>query len=292
MRYLIDHELRLAFATPVREHHCEVRLAPSSSATQQVSVARLLIEPAAEVHGFCDYFGNRVHAFDVVAPHTQLVARLHVEVETLLHNPFAYTVIAPARERDWIADTLKSQPWLWDYVLHRSNVVPPLTRLAADRQWPAYDPQHAVLDAVLAATEWVADTLAYRSDLAAAGVLAEALKAGSGCCHDLAHLLIAIVRAWGVPARFVGGYQDPDYLDEADDAQPAPHGWAEVLIPGAGWRGFDPTTRLVTNDTYVTAVVGRDAGDTTAYRDTLKGDDAAAVPDVTLRLQRQQDAQQ
>jgi hypothetical protein len=59
MRYLIEHETKLAFREPVREHHCELRLAPQESAHQKVARMRLEIEPDAELHSYTDCFGNR-----------------------------------------------------------------------------------------------------------------------------------------------------------------------------------------------------------------------------------------
>jgi transglutaminase-like putative cysteine protease len=69
------------------------------------------------------------------------------------------------------------------------------------------------------------------------------LAARAGVCQDFAHLLIALVRSWGFPARYVMGYLDPGYI-QSPDIKPTTHAWAEVLIPGAGWRGFDATRQL------------------------------------------------
>src|SRR2546430_8823398 len=32
------------------------------------------------------------------------------------------------------------------------------------------------------------------------------LAAGRGVCQDFAHIMIAIARSWGIPARYVSGY--------------------------------------------------------------------------------------
>ena len=79
------------------------------------------------------------------------------------------------------------------------------------------------------------------------------------CCQDFAHLLIvASCARWGVPARYVMGYRRPGRTPRTTREAQATHAWAEVLVPGAGWRGFDPVHRLVANDTYVTVAIGRD----------------------------------
>lgn len=60
-----------------------------------------------------------------------------------------------------------------------------------------------------------------------------------GSCRDLTVLYIAAARNAGLAARFVSGY----YFDQSPK-HPQLHAWAEVYIPGAGWRGFDPTLGL------------------------------------------------
>ena len=50
-------------------------------------------------------------------------------------------------------------------------------------------------------------------------------------------LMVACCRVVGLPARFVSGYQ---LLEPAPDQYDL-HAWAEIYLPGAGWRGFDPS---------------------------------------------------
>jgi transglutaminase-like putative cysteine protease len=289
MRYVIEHETRLTFAQPVREHQCELRLMPSDSSAQRVHAASITVEPAAELDSYVDYFGNQVHHFSIAGPHTQLVTRLHAEVETLLSNPFEFPLVPPHREPDWIAEALKAQPRLCDYVLSHGPATPDLTRgELPDLDVPQHSPSRHILDSVLAATEWIGSALQYQPAATPVhAALAEVWKARAGVCQDFAHLLIAVVRSWGIPARYVMGYQDPECAE--DEEQPAaPHAWAEVLVPGAGWRGFDATARLLANDCYVAVAVGRDSFDAAPQRGTFKGEESEEAPEVILRIAREQ----
>ena len=74
------------------------------------------------------------------------------------------------------------------------------------------------------------------------GVLApgETLRLGQGSCRDMATLFVESCRRLGIAARFVSGYVHGP-ATEAGGA--ATHAWAEVYLPGAGWKGFDPHTR-------------------------------------------------
>jgi transglutaminase-like putative cysteine protease len=269
----------------VWEHHVEVRLTPQHNAHQHVITAEVAIDPACEPHSYHDCFGNRVHYCSLIAPHDQLAVRGHAVVDTALDNPFDYPVVPPARERQWVAESLRAQPRLWDYVLHRSAQTPDLTTLTVPGLVvPAHQPEQPLLNAVMAALEWIGETIAHTPGFPPALTkLEEALGRRTGTCQDLAHLLISTVRAWGFPARYVMGYQDPE--NGADD-EPVHdlHAWAEVLVPGAGWRGFDPTTQLVANQTYVAVAVGRDAGDALPIKTVFKGGDAAgaAAPETAV----------
>jgi transglutaminase-like putative cysteine protease len=68
----------------------------------------------------------------------------------------------------------------------------------------------------------------------------------SGSCRDFVLLFMAVCRAIGLAARFVSGYEagDPAYEQML-------HAWAEVYLPGAGWRGYDPTMGIAVCDRHV-----------------------------------------
>jgi transglutaminase-like putative cysteine protease len=289
MRYLIDHTLTITFSQPVREHHCELRLAPPENSAQRVHALRIATEPAAQVATYVDYFGNPVHHFSVIAPHAAVEVLLQADVETLLSNPFDYALVPAAQEREWIARALTATPRLWDYVLHRSDLVPDPQRLP-DLEWPRYETGRSVCDLVTAAGVWAASLVDFAADAAPQDGLQAALEARVVPARDLAHLVIAAVRAWGLPARFVSGYTDPQQADDSD-APPAPaqHAWAEVLIPGAGWRGFDAVHGLVANDAYITVAVGRDAAEAAPCRSSFKGGDERETRAMSLRVKRTHD---
>lgn len=293
MRYVIEHNTVLTFPRPVREHQCELRLAPQENTWQRVSSTQITVDPAADLFTYTDVFGNRVHHFGLISPHECLVTRLSAEVETLMTNPFDYDPIPVPREREWIADALHSDPRFWDYMLHRSPATPDLDRLGVaelDLVLPVYDTQRPLLESVQAAMEWIDSTLSYEAGTTDVhSPLKDVLAARSGVCQDYAHLLIALVRWWGFPARYAMGYLDPGYFEsETAVTQQATHAWAEVLIPGAGWRGFDATHRLVTNETYIAVAVGRDSLDAAPQRGAFKGEGGGEPPEITLKVTNQQ----
>ena len=76
------------------------------------------------------------------------------------------------------------------------------------------------------------------------------LRERIGSCRDLAMLMVEACRSIGIPSRFVSGYHFEDPLPSELDL----HAWAELYIPGAGWRGFDPTGKGLIDDRYLTLV--------------------------------------
>jgi transglutaminase-like putative cysteine protease len=286
VHYLIEHETHVTFATAVREHHCEVRLTPRASPAQRVVRPEVHVEPGSDVLGFVDYFANQVHAIGIVQPHSSLVLSVRAEVETLLANPFDYASVAVRHERDWVDRQLHAVPRLWDFVLHRSAWVPELTRgpIRQAVAWPAWDASRSLLENVQAASAWLHQAFRERApDEPPPATLEEMLAAGTATPGDLAHALVALVRSWEFAARYACGYRE---VDSEEGWRLEPHAWAEVLVPGAGWRGFDPDSQLVANDTFITLAVGRDVADTVALRCTYKDDATTGTTRSTVRGKR------
>ncbi len=82
---------------------------------------------------------------------------------------------------------------------------------------------------------------------------AETLKKKSGSCRDFATLFLEACRCLGLASRFVSGYM----LSGATGLDASTHAWAEVYLPGGGWKGFDPTLGLLTTSQHVPVAVSR-----------------------------------
>jgi transglutaminase-like putative cysteine protease len=137
---------------------------------------------------------------------------------------------------------------------------PDATITAAARALGGGDP----LEVALRCSSWVQARLAYgagRTTVATSA--ADALAGGVGVCQDHAHLMIALCRAAGVPARYVSGHLV---------GEPQPHAWVEVIVPGphvasdgagAIAVAVDPCHDRLADRRYLTVAVGRDYTDVT-----------------------------
>ncbi len=86
------------------------------------------------------------------------------------------------------------------------------------------------------------------------GVQAPALTLArnSGSCRDFAALFLEACRHLGLASRFVSGYL---YAAATEAGNASTHAWAEVYLPGAGWKGFDPTSGEVTGNRHIGVAV-------------------------------------
>jgi transglutaminase-like putative cysteine protease len=75
---------------------------------------------------------------------------------------------------------------------------------------------------------------------------AQTLADKRGSCRDYTTLFMAACRCLGMASRFVSGYLFGNPQQEFQL-----HAWAEVYLPGAGWRGFDPTEGSVVGNRHI-----------------------------------------
>lgn len=94
----------------------------------------------------------------------------------------------------------------------------------------------------------------------------QAFQLGQGVCQDYAHILIALCRGAGIPARYVAGFLVGEGYS---------HGWVEVFQPVDETQGYwiplDPTNQLQVTDQHIKIAVGRDARDCQLNRGIFRG---------------------
>lgn len=119
------------------------------------------------------------------------------------------------------------------------------------------------------AHDWAARAITYRVGVTGTQTpAAMALHLGQGVCQDYAHIMLALLRTLGIPARYVSGH----LIGEG-----APHAWVEVLLlnSNADQRpsvvAFDPTHHRRVGPNYITVAVGRDFADVTSTSGVFSG---------------------
>lgn len=108
----------------------------------------------------------------------------------------------------------------------------------------------------------------------------ETITRREGTCRDFAHLFIESVRTAGLASRYVSGYLCSSPGSNREDHT---HGWCEVYLPGAGWRGFDPTNGILAGPHHVAVATSLLAGDIPPVEGSYCGeDDLMAAHEVTI----------
>ncbi|MEM7681343.1 MAG: transglutaminase family protein [Planctomycetota bacterium] len=293
--FRIRHLTRYEFEAPVREAVMEARLQPRDDQGQSVVAFDLSISPRVPVSSYRDWAGNTVHHFDIPRTHTHQ----EVAAESVVRVDWS------ARQQDFPQalpeDTwqhyaqLRAMPENIDMVLastfaHRSDRLADLTQtLEVGR---AKDP----LSTVWHASHAIYMHFAYKPESTQVdSPIDDAIESRSGVCQDFAHILIALLRGLGIPARYVSGYlvpeseeqdqkKDPGSVDGGAGAQPAEasHAWVEAMLPTLGWVGIDPTHDRWAFDGYIRTAIGRDYADVPPVRGVYRG---SAESELTVAVE-------
>jgi transglutaminase-like putative cysteine protease len=261
----IVHKTRYRYAGPIAETVMEVRLRPMDGNGQRCIQFELDVSSGIQPHEYRDGYGNRVHYFNLVRPHTGLSVTSKSIVETGIEP-----------------DQDPGEDLVQDFLRFRSPVkdVPGVRELAARHN--IEDPESGV--SVESALEDLTLTISqeFTYDRAVTNVYSavdDVLALRAGVCQDFAHLFIAVARAMGVPARYVSGYiHDPRERGTTG----ASHAWGEGWVPGRGWVGFDATHPVRITENHVRVAVGRDYSDAAPTRGIYVGS-ATGTMDVRVR---------
>ncbi|HTQ29895.1 MAG TPA: transglutaminase family protein [Opitutaceae bacterium] len=180
-------------------------------------------------------------------PAAALNVRSEFEVETFDPNPFDFLL------KDYAADFPFSYEPLEKFCL-TPYLAPPFNETqAALRNWldeHFVDRPGETVPFISALNSLLCSTLRYtRRDERGIQPSRRTLELGSGSCRDYAVLFAELARTLGLAARFVSGYLYDPQLDSP--AHGAMHAWTEVYLPGAGWKGLDPTHGTWCDDSFV-----------------------------------------
>jgi transglutaminase-like putative cysteine protease len=157
----------------------------------------LQVRPLGAVRRYGDAFDNAAHLITVARPHRYVEVLVTSTVETLLADPFAQPLVpaAPLRAAE-----------RFDY-LQPSKLVALVPDVAAMAEPYRPDQPADTLGAVRGLMGLVYNGFAYQKDATTVSTtVPELLRQRSGVCQDFAHVLIALCRSIGVPARYVSGY--------------------------------------------------------------------------------------
>jgi transglutaminase-like putative cysteine protease len=225
-----NHELRIESAvldttppTSLRWHR-DVEDNSVAIATFDMSARQLLIESKVVVQQY-----NHAPLDFLVADHAAHYPFAYRPEEESVLSPYMSVAAQTASERSrlvqWVAQVWRSGEQIETYAL--------LQRLASHIQ----------------------KTLSYQlREEPGVQTAMMTLERGTGSCRDMAFLFMEAARSLGLAARFVSGYLNapPSTINFG-----ATHAWAEVFLPGAGWKGFDPSIGKIVGADHIAVAVAR-----------------------------------
>jgi transglutaminase-like putative cysteine protease len=253
-RLRITHRTGYRYIAPVAASFNEVRMTPRDADGQMLLSHQLQVSPRASVQAYVDYWGALVQSFDVHEEHDVL----EIVATSLVDVPYGHPVgdgvgWATVRSTDvtdrWgeflaptaLVDDAREDP-------ARAGIVDQLRRLPT----PAL--------AVRGAVEATRDRIRY--DDSATGVTttaAEAWEARGGVCQDYSHTMLSLLRAMGIPARYVSGYLHDEEETPGRTVVGESHAWIEVW--NGRWEAYDPTNDRSVGSAHVVVARGRDYAD-------------------------------
>ena len=252
-RYKILHRTCYNFSAAVRLDPHTLLIRPREGHELRIESSILKITPPATLRWHRDVEDNSV----AIATFDSLTSQLLIESEVIIQQynraPLDFLV----------ADYAMNYPF--SYTPEDRVVLAPYMNLAMRNsgdtldQWLAnswrLDDQIQTYALLQRISTQICNGLSYlRREEPGVQTATETLSYGTGSCRDFANLFVEAARRLGLAARFVSGYHHapPSTVDFG-----ATHAWAEVYLPGAGWKGFDPTLDEVAGTNHIAVAVAK-----------------------------------
>ena len=273
-RLSVMHSTSMTYAGEVLASFNEARMTPLSTSGQLMLRHDLSVSPMARIQRYTDYWGTAVEAFDVHIPHHALTV-----VSTSVVDTVEKWRQAPGVSWSEMASEEVADRWCEFLELGRfvdDAAMDPARAEALETLRRAPTPKAAIGLAI----EMVRDRIAYTPGATHVHTSAgEAWAEGRGVCQDFSHATLSLLRALGIPGRYVSGYV---HTEDAEIGVPVigeSHAWIEAW--NGGWEAHDPTNGRAVAAAHVLVARGRDYTDvsplTGIYAGPLSTDPVVAV---------------
>lgn len=270
MRFQVSHTTEYNYAVPASESFAELRVWPQDNESQRILSRRLELIPVVRVDDYVDYFGNKVEFFSIPYRHNALTITSEADIETFAVQPPKMALEVSVGEARQIFNSQRHQ--LFEF-MEPSHHVPLDQHRRIRKQF--FREADSLGETLRTLNTWIYKHLEYQPGVTRISTpISEVVAQRRGVCQDFAHLMLAILRSNGIPARYVSGYIeacDPATTDAKLVGAAASHAWVEVYLPGGIWWGLDPTNDQAAGERHIEVAFGRDYSDVAPMRGTYKG---------------------
>ncbi|MBI3546770.1 MAG: transglutaminase family protein [Gammaproteobacteria bacterium] len=270
MRLAIEHRTEYRYSRAVFLEPLTLRLRPRCDITQSLHSYNIVMDPKPSGIGQCvDLDGNSSHTVWFDGLHERLHISVSATVQTHRHDPFDFLITDAAASILPVVYAQRLRPALNQY-LERSQTDASVSAFAATIQT---ETDGGTVRFLTVLAERIRASFQYSvREQGDAWAPRETLERKFGACRDFAMLYVDACRCVGIAARFVSGYC---YAEAASEYHL--HAWAEAYLPGAGWRGFDPSEGLAVAERHVALATGRNAEDASPLFGLFRGDATPAL---------------
>jgi len=272
----IVHTTRMTYSGEARASYNEARMTPPTMARQTVLATTVRTGSHAPIWPYRDYWGSTVSAFDVQEPHHELLVQASATVQTSAPRratpPLPWAELRQRAAASSALEFLSCTP--------RTTMRPEVEEEVA--AWVVgAEPAEAAGEII----KLVNGRVAYQPGSTGVHTGAqEAWDARSGVCQDMAHISVALLRAAGLPSRYVSGYLHPDPKAGPGHAVAGQsHAWIEYWT--GEWIACDPTSLAPVGERHVVVGRGRDYSDVSPLKGIYSGAPSVAM-DVTVEVTR------
>jgi len=277
-RLRIQHLTEYLFPTQVTLNPHRLLLRPREGHDVRIETSRLTITPAHNIKWQRDVFDNSLAVVNFLERSNTLIIDSEVVIEHYEQAPFDFL----------LEEYAVNYPF--KYALGEQ------VDLAACQQ-PGYPGEQRIIQGwlqqlgvsgmetfalLVKLNQAISNQLRYQiRDEAGVQSPAQTLDQRSGTCRDYATLFIEACRNLGLASRFVSGYL---HAPSTEAGNATTHAWAEIYLPGTGWKGFDPTAGEVTGKNHIAVAVARDPETVPPVSGSFIGSDAA-TPTMRVNVQ-------
>jgi transglutaminase-like putative cysteine protease len=287
-RYRVSHRTRYGYDRDVEMCYERGMLQLRDTPTQRVASTAVTISPEAGYRSdHLDHFGNHAAYIEVRTPHRTLDVALLTEVEVA----FPRTELASLDQ--WTVGSVGGlvralDPLQFVTYAGPSPFVGRVTEVAAFGA-EVLHPDRPLGSALMDLMHAIHDGFAFTPGATDVGTsLLELLELRAGVCQDFTHLAIGVLRAFGVPARYVSGYLEtlPPPGRPKLMGSDATHAWVSVPLPDGRWIDIDPTNDQFADSRYIVSAWGRDFGDVSPLKGVLFTTSTTSTLDVAVDVIR------
>lgn len=278
MIFRISHRTTYRFSRDVFLEPHIVRLRPRCDSFQELREYDLKVAPgpAGRSDGL-DAEGNAASLLWFEGLTRELEILAEATVRTLRSDPFDYLLTRPETTKFPVSYEMGDLEALGPYLRHGESE--DIRKLARELALRAGHGTLAFLNE-LNATLFRNWKVVVREEGAPLDPC-ETLKRSEASCRDLTVLFMEVCRGMGIACRFVSGYQEGD----RQQVNRFMHAWPEVYLPGAGWRGYDPTHGLVVADRHVALASGAVPLLAAPTQGSFRGTGATSAMEIALSIE-------